>query len=56
MACVPTPPSTLIDEVASGKSVGMAADVESLVHEYARRYSARDVEGVTRLCLWPFLA
>jgi hypothetical protein len=34
----------------------MAADVESLVHEYARRYSARDVEGVTELCLWPFLA
>jgi hypothetical protein len=34
----------------------MAADVESLVHEYARRYSARDVEGITELCLWPFLA
>jgi hypothetical protein len=34
----------------------MAADVESLVHEYARRYSARDIEGVMQLCLWPFLA
>jgi hypothetical protein len=34
----------------------MAADVESLVREYARRYSARDVEGVTGLCLLPFLA
>jgi hypothetical protein len=34
----------------------MPAGVESLVHEYARRYSARDVEGVTELCLWPFLA
>jgi len=34
----------------------MPPDVDSLVHEYARRYSARDVEGVTELCLWPFLA
>ena len=24
--------------------------------EYIRRYSERDVEGVTELCLWPFLA
>jgi hypothetical protein len=34
----------------------MTTDVESLVQEYARRYSAREVEGVTELCLWPFLA
>jgi hypothetical protein len=34
----------------------MAAAVESLIHEYARRYSARDVDGVTGLCLWPFVA
>ena len=34
----------------------MAAGVESLIHEYARRYSARDVDGVTELCLWPFVA
>jgi len=34
----------------------MTGDVESLIHEYARRYSAREVEGVTELCLWPFLA
>lgn len=26
------------------------------MREYARRYSARDVEGVVELCLWPFLA
>jgi SnoaL-like domain len=30
--------------------------VDTLIHEYARRYSRRDVEGVTELCLWPFLA
>jgi SnoaL-like domain len=34
----------------------MTAAVDSLIHEYARRYSARDLEGVTELCLWPFLA
>jgi hypothetical protein len=30
--------------------------IDSLIHEYARRYTARDVEGVTELCLWPFVA
>jgi hypothetical protein len=30
--------------------------VESLLDEYQRRYVARDAEGVTDLCLWPFLA
>ena len=34
----------------------MAAEVDSLIHEYARRYVARDVDGVTELCLCPFLA
>ena len=34
----------------------MAAAIESLIDEYARRYSARDVDGVTELCLWPFVA
>ena len=34
----------------------MAAAVESLIHEYARRYSAREADGVTELCLWPFVA
>jgi hypothetical protein len=28
----------------------------STFDEYTRRYSERDVEGVTDLCLWPFLA
>jgi len=31
----------------------MAAAVEALIHDYARRYSARDVDAVTELCLWP---
>ena len=30
--------------------------VEPLFDEYARRYIAFDTEGVTNLCLWPFLA
>jgi hypothetical protein len=34
----------------------MSATVGSFFHEYARRYTERDVEGVTDLCLWPFLA
>lgn len=34
----------------------MATDVESLVQEYARRYSAREADSVTELCLWPFVA
>src|SRR5215216_5111628 len=34
----------------------MTVTIDSLIHEYARRYSAREVEGVTELCLWPFVA
>jgi len=34
----------------------MATTIESLIEEYARRYSAEDVEGVTALCEAPFLA
>jgi hypothetical protein len=34
----------------------MAEAIDSFIHEYAKRYSARDLEGVTELCLWPFLA
>jgi len=34
----------------------VTAAVDSLIHEYARRYSAREVDGVTELCLWPFVA
>jgi hypothetical protein len=32
------------------------AEVESLIHDYARRYTAHDAEGVTDLCVWPFVA
>lgn len=34
----------------------MTETVDSLLDEYQRRYVARDAEGVTNLCLWPFLA
>jgi hypothetical protein len=34
----------------------VAASILSTFEEYTRLYSARDVEGVTNLCLWPFLA
>src|SRR5512133_3838696 len=34
----------------------MSDTVESLIHEYARRYSAHDAEGVTAFCLWPLVA
>jgi len=34
----------------------MTAGVDTYMDEYIRRYSERDVEGVTELCLWPFLA
>ncbi len=34
----------------------MSATVDSLFDEYASRYSDRDVEAVTGLCVWPFLA
>ena len=30
--------------------------VDSLIEEYHRRYAERDAEGVTNLCLWPFVA
>ena len=41
----------------SQENVGrVTAAIDSLIHEYARRYSARDVEGVAELCLWPFVA
>jgi hypothetical protein len=34
----------------------VAATVDSFFDEYARRYTERDLEGLTALCLWPFLA
>jgi len=32
------------------------ASVDAFIELYARRYTERDVEGITDLCLWPFLA
>jgi ketosteroid isomerase-like protein len=34
----------------------VSASVEAVIDEYIRRYSERDVEGVTELCPAPFLA
>jgi hypothetical protein len=34
----------------------MTTAVAALIHEYTRRYVAHDVEGVTDLCVVPFLA
>jgi hypothetical protein len=34
----------------------MATTIQSLIEEYARRYSAQDVDGVSALCEAPFLA
>ena len=36
--------------------MGVPAIVDGVMDEYIRRYSERDVEGVTDLCLVPFLA
>jgi hypothetical protein len=35
---------------------GPSSAVDAFMDEYIRRYSDRDVEGVTELCLAPFLA
>jgi SnoaL-like domain len=34
----------------------VAATIASFFDEYARRYTERDLEGLTALCMWPFLA
>ncbi len=41
---------------ATGKSRHMATTIESVLEEYARRYSAQDADAVTALCEAPFLA
>ena len=40
----------------SAKVLRVPATVDEVMDEYIRRYSERDVEGVTELCLVPFLA
>ena len=34
----------------------VTATVDSLFDEYQRRYTERNAEGVTNLCVWPFVA
>ena len=34
----------------------MSGALDSFFADYARRYTEGDVEGVTSLCLWPFVA
>ena len=41
---------------ACAKVLRVPATVEEVMDEYIRRYSERDLEGVTELCLVPFLA
>ena len=36
--------------------VSVEATVDAVMDEYIRRYSERDLDGVTELCLAPFLA
>jgi len=38
------------------QSLAVDGTVDSFIEMYARRYTQRDVEGITDLCLWPFLA
>ena len=42
--------------MAAATVLWMTRTVDSLLDEYIRRYAERDVEGVTDLCQWPFLA
>ena len=48
----------LISRPRSAKVLRMSESetVDAFMDEYIRRYSERDVEGVTKLCLAPFLA
>ena len=50
-------PSFALTGYATTARVLVVTDtVESLLDEYQGRYAKRDAEGVTNLCLWPFLA
>ena len=40
----------------SARVLAVTDTVDALLDEYHRRYVERDAEGVTDLCLWPFLA
>jgi hypothetical protein len=47
---------TLTARCETARVFAVAANIVSTFEEYTRLYSDRDVEGVTNLCLWPFLA
>ena len=49
-------PERLTMVVTACDSPVATTTVESLIHEYARRYSAHDAEAVTDLCHYPFVA
>ena len=48
--------ATLTGRATGARVVAVTTTVDSFFDEYARRYTERDVEGVTNLCLWPFHA
>jgi hypothetical protein len=47
---------TLTSPAATARVPMVSASAVSTLDEYIRRYANRDVEGVTDLCLWPFVA
>lgn len=47
--------SSLTAFAESARVCPVLAAVDSLLGVYQDRYTERDVEGVTNLCLWPFL-
>jgi SnoaL-like domain len=49
-------PDALTALATTARVRAVTPSVVSIFDEYTRRYSERDVEGVTNLCLWPFLA
>jgi hypothetical protein len=48
--------ATLTAPCEAARVFAVTGSIESTFDEYTRLYSDRDVEGVTDLCLWPFLA
>jgi hypothetical protein len=49
-------PDALTVFATTARVLAVTPSVVAIFDEYTRRYSERDVEGVTNLCLWPFLA
>jgi hypothetical protein len=57
MCSMVMPPDTVLTAFPmSAKVLRVPATVDEVLDEYIRRYSERDVEGVTEFCLAPFLA